>query len=101
MKWPAWLKVGRDARSLVIWTLALVALHWTLGRALDGADFMGALSAARHGHVGVAAAFALYLLVRLVVVVGLPSLLLARAGAGLHDRFVRARTRSSASCNRS
>ncbi len=93
--------LGRHAKTLAIWTASLVALHWMLGRALDGADFMGALAATRHGHFGVAAAFALYLLVRLVVLVGLPSLVLARAGAELHDRVVKARTRSSDSCNRS
>jgi len=86
-------KISRDAKTLAVWTAVLVALHWALGRALDGADFMDALADARRGHVGTCAAFALYLFVRLVVLVGLPSLVLARAGAELHDRLVNDRAK--------
>lgn len=57
--------------------LLLLLIHFALVRALSGADFMGALAAARHGHPALAAAFALLLLLRLLTLVLLPGFVFA------------------------
>jgi hypothetical protein len=55
----------------------LLLFHFALVRALSGADFMGALAAARHAHVALAAGFALLMMVRLVTIVLLPGFVFA------------------------
>jgi hypothetical protein len=57
--------------------LLLLLFHFALVRALGSADFMGALAAARHGHVAMAASFALLLMVRLTTIVLLPGFVFA------------------------
>lgn len=66
--------------------LLLLLIHFALVRALSGADFMGALAAARHGHPALAAAFALLLLLRLLTLVLLPGIRLCQHNQDI--RFV-------------
>jgi hypothetical protein len=64
-------------KRLGIAVALILMLHLTLLWALGGADFMGALAAARHGHVALVAAFTLLMMVRLAAILLVPGLLFA------------------------
>ena len=53
--------------------LVAVGAHALLAWLLSGADFMGALAGVRHGQVGIAVLFALFLLLRLLVTLVVPA----------------------------
>jgi hypothetical protein len=61
------------ARRWLVAVLTVALLHALVGRLLAGADFMGALAAARHGQLGVAAAFGVFLALRLTATLLVPA----------------------------